>query len=191
MGTFTQVLRSARKKLIITSVLSLTFVGAIAGALALQHNSANAAGGRDFSHNAIMPGGALNRLEFASKYKANAMKDYPAIYNAYGLAPSEIDRFTHTAVVGVAYKNGDIYVGNTRVATGAFSLGRDKKNGDQAQVIAGHTYWRGSNTTAFAANSIPALVMMNGDQFEFAALEPCGNAMNGHRQTRLLRLRLW
>jgi PKD repeat protein len=129
--------------------------------------------------NNILPCGYSTIGDFVSKYKANDKGDYPAIYSAFGLDPSEIDRLSKTAKMGVAYRDGTVKVDGKVVATDAVSLGREKKSYSTTVNIGGKTYYQDRDQDAFRSD-IPALVMMNGDQFEFAALTACGNPVKGH-----------
>jgi hypothetical protein len=129
--------------------------------------------------NNILPCGFSTIGDFVAKYKANDKGDYPAIYSDFGLAPSEIDRLGKTAKMGVAYRDGTVKVDGKVVATDAVSLGREKKSYSSTVNIGGKTYYQDRDQDAFLSD-IPALVMMNGDQFEFAALTACGNPVKGH-----------
>lgn len=166
-------------RLIMVSTVTLALAGAVVGYNLTSNHTANAAS-RDTSANSIIRGGALSNSEFVTHYNRNVTGDLPAVFNHYGLAPSELNRFAKTAKFGVAYKDGTLKVGGKTVATNVSSLGRQKKSGDHAVNIAGRTYYEGSNQTAFNSNSIPAIVMMNGDQFEFGFLTACANPMRGN-----------
>jgi len=125
-----------------------------------------------------MPCGFSSISDFVNSYKANAPGDYKAIYAAFGLDPSQIDRLAMTAKMGVAYRDGTVKVDGKVVATNGISLGREKKSYSQTVNIGGKTYYQDRDQDAFLSD-IPALVMMNGDQFEFAALTACGNPVKG------------
>lgn len=128
--------------------------------------------------NNIMPCGFSSISDFVSKYKANSKGDFDEIYSAFGLAPNEIDRLAKTAKMGVAYRDGTVKVDGKVVATNGTSLGREKKSYSKTVTIGGKTYYQDRDQDAFLSD-IPALVMMNGDQFEFAALTACGNPVKG------------
>lgn len=172
---FNHVQHATSNKLLVGS-LFVTLMGAtLAGSLALSHSTANAA----CNPNDIMACGASNPAEFVSKYKQNASGDLATIYSSYGLAPDEIDRFAKTAKMGTAYKNGTIVVDGKVVATGADSLGRNKKTHSATVSIGNKAYYSDTNQNVFVPDSIPAMVMLNGEQFEFAALTACGNPLHG------------
>lgn len=150
--------------------------------VALSANFANGtpASAAKCEANNIMECGAPSISSFVSQYKANKPGDLDNIYAAFGLAPNEIDRFAKTAQMGVVYKNGDVKIGNKTVATDAVTLGRSPKSYSWDMKIGGKTYYASHSKDVFLDNSIPAMIMMNGDQFEFAALTACGNAVKGH-----------
>src|SRR5215213_1061937 len=168
-------------KLLLTSLFVLAIAGVLAVTSVTGMTGVRAA---NCSTNDIINCGVSGVSDFVAKYHRNTTGDLPAVYAHYGLSPSDVDRFERTAVNGIAYKNGEIRVNGKVVATGGFSVGRNHKPGDQpVNIQVGgqtKTYWQGSNQTAFAGDSIPALVMMNGDQFEFAVLTTCANAQQGH-----------
>ena len=128
--------------------------------------------------NNIMPCGYNSVENFVSKYKSNSTGDLKDIYAAYGLSPNEIDRFAKTAQAGVVHKNGDITVSGKVVAKNATNLGREKTGSyNKAVTINGKTYYSGTTQNTFAVDSLPALVMMNGEKMEFAVMNICGNPL--------------
>ncbi len=128
--------------------------------------------------NNIMPCGAASVSEFITKYGQNTPGDYTAIYQSYGLAPSDIDRFGRTAQMGMANRDGTITLGGKVVATNASNLGRERRSYSTPVTIAGKPYYSDPNKIDFLSN-IPVMVMMNGDQFQFAAMTICGNPVKG------------
>lgn len=172
---FNHVRHASSNKLLVGSLFVAVMGATLAGGLALGHNTADAA----CNPNDIMACGASSPAEFVNKYKQNASGDLSTIYGGYGLSPDKIDRFAKTAKMGTAYKNGNIVVDGKVVATGADSLGRNPKTHSAAVNIGGKTYYSDTNQNVFVPDSIPAMVMMNGDQFEFAALTACGNPLHG------------
>lgn len=138
----------------------------------------NAASAATCTTNNIMPCGFSSIGNFVSNYKADTKGDYKPVYAAFGLDSSELDRLSKTAKMGVAYRDGTVKVDGKVVATNGVSLGREKKSYSQTVTIGGKTYYQDRDQDAFLSD-IPALVMMNGDQFEFAALTACGNPVKG------------
>jgi hypothetical protein len=180
MRTLRKVLNYVRfaktSKLVLGSLFVLALTGAVATQVISDQQSVQAA----TNGNDIIAGGVSSKSDFVAEYKKNTTKDLPAIYTHYGMSSSELSRFGSTAVEGIAYKNGDIKVNGKTVATDARSLGRHKKSGDHAITIGGKTYYEGSNSTAFASNSLAVIVMMDANgQFEFAVIKDCGNPITG------------
>ncbi|MFA5003775.1 MAG: PKD domain-containing protein [Candidatus Saccharimonadales bacterium] len=141
----------------------------------------------DCDENAIMYCGTGSASQFVGKVRANndghGHTDLQAIYADYGLAPAEYSRFVTTAKPGVAFKNGNIVVGNQIVATNTNSIGRlasFQGAGFFTKVINGHTYYGNTNARAFATDALPVMVMFNSKGvMEFAVMNSCGNPMGG------------
>lgn len=168
--------RYASSSKLVLGALFIAVSGIALGANLLVSN--NAASAETCKTNNIMPCGYNSVSEFVSKYKSNNPSDMKAIYAAYGLSSDEIDRFAKTAKAGLVYKNGNITVDGKVVAKNATNLGREKGAGyDKAVNIGGKTYYSGSTQNTFAADKLPALVMMNGDKMEFAVMNICGNPL--------------
>ncbi len=171
------------KKLVQASgiVTGLAIVAFAVGTL-FNLNGSNAAAS-DCSANAIMKCGASDPGTFVNKIRSGndgQNPDLATIYAAYGLTADKYDRFATTSKAGTAYKDGRIVVDGQVVATNVSSIGRVQKNGDHAKDIGGTTYWEGSNQTAFASNSIPVMVLLDGNgTMKFAVLGDCGNPMSG------------
>jgi LPXTG-motif cell wall-anchored protein len=165
---------SSSKLLVAALFVALTGVALSANIAA----GGTAAGAATCKTNNILPCGTGSVTDFVNQYKTNKTGDLPAIYAAFGLQPGEIDRFAHTAKMGVAYRDGTVKVDGKVVATNGNSLGREKKSYSKTVNIGGKTYYADRDQDAFLSD-IPALVLMNGDQFEFAALTACGNPVKG------------
>lgn len=155
------------------------FVGLTGVALTANLTGGTPVQAAECKANNIINCGVTSVSDFVNKYKLNEKGDLDNIYTHYGLAPNEIDRFAKTAKMGEARKNGDIVLDGKVVATNATSLGREKKSYSSNLVIDGKTYYSSRSQDVFLSNSIPALIMMNGNQFEFAALTVCGNPITG------------
>jgi PKD repeat protein len=165
---------SSSKLLVAALFVALTGVALSANFAA----GGTAAGAYTCKTNNILPCGTDSVANFVSQYKANKTGDLPASYAAFGLQSGEIDRFAKTAKMGVAYRDGTVKVDGKVVATNGISLGREKKSYSKTVSIGNKTYYQDRDQDAFLSD-IPALVLMNGDQFEFAALTACGNPVKG------------
>jgi uncharacterized repeat protein (TIGR01451 family) len=150
-----------------------------AAGVLFNFGSGTAGAAPDCDNNAIMKCGFTSASNFIANVKTNTPGDLPAIYSAYGLEPAMYDQFVASARPGTALKNGQIVVDGQVVGTGARSIGRLSSfqgSGFFTQVINGHTYYGNTNDKAFAASSIPVMVLFN-DQgvMQFAVLNLCGN----------------
>ena len=174
---FGRFLKNANKKKLalgITAGAVLAIAGT-GGVLFATTKIAEAKMARDCDGNAIMYCGAVNNKEFVDKYKKNSTGDLDNIYAHYGLSTSEAARFEKTAKLGYVTKSGNVVLDGRVVGTGAQSVGRHNIAGSAKVSIDGKTYYQRSTKIAFASDSIPAMIMMNGEQVEFVALTACGN----------------
>lgn len=181
ISSFINYIRFAKSsKLLILSAFVLISGSLLAFSALNQSRSAQAA---NCSDNDIIRCGATSAGDLAAKYNANTSGDLKAIYQQFGLSPDEISRFTSTAKMGTAYKDGRVVVDGKVVATEVNSLGRTTLGGKNNVpiTIGGKTYHYGSNSSNFGSDSLPTLVMMNPDthEMEFAALTACGNPVWG------------
>jgi len=164
---------------------------AIATATALGvfgYHQVNAGARQDCDNNAIIYCGAQTPSEFISKATANNPADLQAIYQNFGLAPADYNKFVTTAKMGTAYKDGRIVVDGRTVATDAWSIGRlgnhDGQTFKREYTIAGHTYYASHNTDIFLSDNIPVMVMFDEKGvMKFAVLTACGNPITGPKTT--------
>jgi hypothetical protein len=133
--------------------------------------------------NDIVYCGYASPTDLAGKVQGNA--ELTTIYNhafSAGYGIGDLNTWKANAKKATVYKDGRVVLDDgTVVATGAHSLGRDDFNaGRQAISIGGRTYYHGTTQNNFAANSIPAYVLLNDDHsLKFAALTECGNPVWG------------
>lgn len=136
--------------------------------------------------NNIMHCGATSPANFISKVRSDnggTEPDLKAIYAAYGLSPSDYDRFASSAKAGTAYQDGRIVVDGKTVATDAVSIGRvaaSQGSGYFTQTIDGHQYYGNTNDKAYQG-PVPVWVLMDGSSnMQFAVVGTlCGNPMKG------------
>src|SRR5581483_4125706 len=102
------------------------------------------------------------------------------IYSHFGISQSDVDNLCTTAVAGTIYKNGDVYVGNTKVATGAITAGRQNISGSTPVTVNGFTFYVRPPSVSFASNSIQAYIVMQNGQFKFGIMNACGNPFTAH-----------
>ncbi len=128
----------------------------------------------DCTSGAVIYCGVASESVLIDKYNANATGDLPQIYGRYGITGDMIR--SRSAAVGTVTKDGNVYIGNQLVATGAGTVGRLGYSGDNTFQINGKTFYEHSTQRSFLSNSISALVYMDGNgRFVGAILNSCGN----------------
>lgn len=148
---------------------------------------------KDCEDNSIIWCGFQNLGEFQNKYNQNAKGDLKNLYAhpfmsnvaSSGMTEAELGRFMNEGKFGYVYRNGDIFVDNQKVVTGAWSLGRKHNNkpGRQPIQVAGVTYYTSPTHISFASTTerIPVFVLFNDDgEVEFAVINSCGNPTWGN-----------
>lgn len=150
------------------------------------YNQVNAGARQDCDNNAIIYCGAQTPGDFINKVNGNNPADLQAIYQNFGLAPAEYNKFVTSAKMGTAYKDGRIVVDGQTVATNAWSIGRlgnhDGQTYKRSYTIAGHTYYASDNKDVFKSDNIPVMVMFDEKgAMKFAALTACGNPITGNK----------
>ncbi|HSE60739.1 MAG TPA: hypothetical protein VLA88_00420 [Candidatus Saccharimonadales bacterium] len=135
-------------------------------------------------NNDIVYCGYTSPTDLANKVAAS--NELKTIYEhdfAPGYSMGDLSNWKAKAQKATVYKDGRVVLADgTVVATGANSLGREKFNdGRKAISIGGHTYYYGTTQNNFAADSIPAYVLLGDDHsLKFAALTECGNPVWGN-----------
>lgn len=130
---------------------------------------------RDCNTNAVIPCGALTTTELQQDYNNSSYKGVKALYEHFGISANDIKQVNDTASAGKVYKNGDVWIGDKMVATGAITAGRENKTGSTKVVLNGHVFYTRPPSVSFRPNSIDAFVIMKNGVFKFAILGPCGN----------------
>jgi hypothetical protein len=129
---------------------------------------------RDCDSNAVINCGALDTAELQKGYKNAGVA---AIYSYFGISADDIKNIGATAVAGRAYKNGDVKIGDTLVATGATTAGRENISGSTKVSSGGAVFYTRPPSVSFRVNSIAAYVVMQDGQFKFAIIVSCGNPL--------------
>jgi len=162
------------KKLIGASLLAAAIMSPLAVAPAVHAGSQPNLNIRECDHFAVMYCGAYSKSELLSKIKHGDTKHSAAnMEHVYykenrGITEAGINR----AEEGRLYKNGDIYVGDTKVATAAVTTGRDWEAGSKKD---GSLYRRAKITFIANVPYLKAYVNRDGGQFRWAILLSCGN----------------
>ena len=175
-----RLLKPTKKKTVSAVAAVVIASASIWGAMVIPTKIAEAKMARDCDNNAIMECGAVNAAEFVKKLKANKTGDLDNIYAAYGFNSADYARFEKTAKMGSVTKDGKVILDGKVVADSAESIGRQNMSGSHTKTINGKKYYERSTKVSFASSSIPAMIMMNGDQVEFVALTSCGNPVKNH-----------
>jgi hypothetical protein len=178
-----------KKKLVVAGVFIAVLASLTGIGVAVQHSS-GAAPVRDCTPNAIDNTntnggcGAANSTELIEDLHANKPGDLKAIYadpRMGGITEGDYERFEQTAVMGVAYKTGEVKVDGETILTDLESLGREKINDDSKPVVIdGKTYYHSPASSSFVADQIPAMVMFDDKgEPEAAVLTACNNPIKG------------
>lgn len=153
-----------------TKWLSALAVVALLGAVALpalQVFAANCDG------NAVMYCGADDKQTLLYRINngdgRNSSANLKEIYYNEGRGITEAG--INTAVDGEVHKDGTVWVGGQKVASGVFSSGREyMQNSSRDGSI-----WMRPPAVSFNSNSLSAFVNMDGGTFHWAILKACGN----------------
>lgn len=129
--------------------------------------------GGDCDTNAVIRCGFNSEGELIDDYRANQGGNVHAIFDYFSIK-SEAD--LRGMVKGRVTKTGEIWVGNTKVATGAVTVGRKNMPGS-TPILGGQAFMR-SPGVSFRSDSLEALVKMNGSTFHHAVIMSCGNPVN-------------
>lgn len=167
------------------SAIGTATIMALSIGLAIAHVSSAASscvslpnGPFDGPGNSVIGNGAPNIATIQHAYNSDVtVRD---IYNHFGISQNDVDNLCTTAVAGTIYKNGDVYVGNTKVATGAITAGRQNISGSTSVTVNGFTFYVRPPSVSFASNSIQAYIVMQNGQFKFGIMNACGNPFTAH-----------
>ncbi len=180
MFKFKSGLKQAVRKLQIAGVLAVTLMGMSTMAFAPKAAALSIGGPYNCDANSVMWCGAKDTAVIQSDYNHgdghNAAATIHEIYDQFGINSSDINAIGKTAVAGSVTKSGDVYVGNTLVATNAWTAGREDIAGSTKVTLKnGFTFYERQPKISFQNNSLTAYVVMQNGQFKFALLSACGN----------------
>jgi uncharacterized repeat protein (TIGR01451 family) len=133
----------------------------------------------DSDSNAVIFGGAGSASQVVTAYNNgdghNSAASIQAIYSFFGISSAAVRGMPTTAVAGSVTRDGQVFVGNQVVATGALTAGRQNMAGSTAVSSGGTTFFTRPPSVSFASSPLSAYVVMNGGRFQFAILSSCGN----------------
>jgi hypothetical protein len=130
---------------------------------------------RDCDSNAVVPCGSLSTTELKQDYANKSYKGVGALYNHFGISADDIKDIDDIVVAGRVYKNGEVRVGDTVVATDAITAGRNNISGSTKLSLGGTTFYKRPPSVSFRASSIAAFVVIKDGVFKFAILAACDN----------------
>jgi len=172
--------KSKRSPFVAGIVIALV---SIFGVATMGGGQASASTSCDGGPNDIIHGGFSSPADFINKVKSGSDNlnhhDLQAIYKNYHLTPADYDNFAAHAVAGIDKMDGTIWVGNQKVGTDGFSIGRlsgCQGSGVQSVPIAGAGTYYGNVNSKNLLSDVPVTVLFNSDgQMQFAVIGVCGN----------------
>lgn len=157
--------------LTVFTLLMLAFGGML---LVSQHSTG--VGASTPSQNDVVPGGVTSVADMRAKYAANK-DNVQSAYSRMGITSDMVNKAT--TKTGTIYKNGEIKVGGTVVATGAQTLGRDYLPGSTKVTPDGHVFYMRSTSVSMASDSLPVIVFYDANgKFTGAVINDCGNPVS-------------
>ncbi|HSW92310.1 MAG TPA: PKD domain-containing protein, partial [Patescibacteria group bacterium] len=151
---------------------------AIAGLLYIPHADA----GQCLS-SSVMKCGFTSATDMRNKYNNDDTPGTKNIYTYFGISSDIVNHYTTKD--GTVTKNGDVYIGSEKVATGAMTADRiDIAGSNRAtkRTYNGTTFY--TRTTEIApsrAASAKVIVFLNSNgEFAGAVVYDCGNPIKGH-----------
>lgn len=117
------------------------------------------------------------------KNNDNGHQDLQAIFNWAGISDSDAKNMnTSNTKVGTLYRNGDIKVDGTVVASDAWVSARFTEGNGFTKIKDG--VWARKTTTSLAADTYKVIVHFNADgTFDAAVMVDCGNAVKATKKT--------
>jgi uncharacterized repeat protein (TIGR01451 family) len=144
------------------------------------HVSADYPGG-DCDTNAVLRCGFNSTVELKADYRANQGGDTKAIFAHFGMK-NEVA--LDNMVRGRVTKSGEIWVGNTKLATGAVTAGRIRMGSDEAKVP-GANAWMRPPSRSFRSNSLEAFIKRNSrGEFVYGVIMSCGNPVQAQHKIK-------
>jgi hypothetical protein len=151
-------------------------------------NQAFAASGQDCDNNAVIYCGVSSVGDLQSKYSSgdgqSSGGNIQHIYNWFGISDSDMQSLGNNAKNGKVTDKGNVYVGDTMVATDAMTAGRQNMSGSTKQTSQDTTFYTRPPSVSFQSQSIDAYVVMKNGVFQFAVLKSCGNPVKATAKTQ-------
>lgn len=164
----------------------LAMVVALTGAVMLSFslvaapvaNAVSIGGPSDCDNNAIVRCGVHSTAAAVNAYNSRAY--VRGVYAEFGITKADMASFPSTAVAGKVTKSGNVFVdGKSKaVATNAVTGGQQNIPGSTRVNHQGAVFYRRPPSVSFQQSSLPAFVVMKNNQFQFAIIASCGNAVS-------------
>lgn len=179
MKGFKLDLRKFLKQAQVATLLAVTLLGMSSMAFQPKVAAVSLGAPYDCNGNSVLWCGAGNTSTILDKYDHgdghNSAKAIQNIYTKFGISRSDIASMGTYAVAGTVNKNGNVYVGNQVVASGALTAGREYMSGSAKVTYNGTTFYERKPLVSFHLDSLTAYVVMENGQFKFAIMSSCGN----------------
>lgn len=170
------------------SLLTVVIIGLLIGQCLggfLRSEIGQAAGGRDYSANAVIYGGAWSLSELANRINAGndgVHYDLETIFLTLGIYPSEfmnngnIDGAWRQTLSGYITRDGKVVLDDGRVvaASNVIVCGRSYITGSVADVFGLPLWWR-APATSFRVDRISAFIHLVNGRFSWAVLKNDGS----------------
>ena len=148
--------------------------------------------------NAVVTGGTTGVSDLQHKYVAGAScvsnghtytdtyYSIQDIYNGFGITSADINSMGSDTVTGYVTRSGDVYAGNTLVATNAITGGRQDFGGATEHHYGATTFYERTPNQGFASGvtQLSAMVVMKDGVFQYAIFFACGNPVIGTPTTK-------
>jgi hypothetical protein len=155
-----------RKFLINLAVLSLSLLTPAAV------QAISIGGSADCNSNAVISCGIGDSSQLS---QAVSPKRIACLFNHFGITSEDINNFDSQAVAGSVTKTGNVIVNGRVVAKNAVTAGRQNMAGSTRFVCDNHGFFIRPPSASFVSAALPAFIVMNGSQFDFAVIASCGN----------------
>jgi len=164
-------------RLLIGSVAAFAVL-AIAGLLYIPHADA----GQCLS-SSVMKCGFTSVADMRNKYNSDTTPGTKNIYTYFGITSNTVNHYTTKD--GTVTKNGDVYIGSEKVATGAMTADRIDIAGSNRATKRTYNgtifYTRTTEIAPSRAASAKVIVFLDGNgEFAGAVVYDCGNPISGH-----------
>lgn len=180
MSIMSKIKKFASKGLKATAISGAVLATGMVGLHAVRVHAAST---YNCDANSVLWCGASSPSNLIGKYDHgdghNSAASIHNIYNWFKISSSDISGTKSDAVSGSVNRDGNVYAGNTLVATNALTAGREFISGSTKRVDNGTTFYTRKPSVSFLDGSLSAMVVMKNGVFQFAILNSCGNPVTG------------